>query len=188
MKLLETDRLILRPFEKTDLEDFYEYAKSPNVGPNAGWPPHDNVEGSEKILTTLIEEDEVLAIVWKESNKVIGSIGLHKDPVRSAQDVKMLGYVLSEDYWGKGIVTEASKAVINYAFQELGVFIISIHHYPFNQRSKRVIEKCGFTYEGTLRHASTIYNGNTYDTVCYSMTKEDWSILYTKNQVFPNIM
>lgn len=176
MKAMETGRLLLRPFKRTDLEDFYEYAKNPNVGPNAGWPPHQNRDESDKILRSFIEGDEVLAIVWKANNKVIGSVGLHNDRLRNTEDVKMLGYVLSEDYWGKGITTEAAKAVLAYAFEELRLAMVTVHHYDYNLRSRRVIDKCGFHYEGTLRHAITIYNGNTYDLVCYSLTGEEWSM------------
>lgn len=178
MKTLETTRLILRPFIESDLEDLYEYAKSPNVGPNAGWKPHESMDETKIILNDFIEKDEVLAIVWKENNKVIGSMGLHKDPIRSADNVKMLGYVLSEDYWGRGIVPEATKEVLRYAFTELNLSLVTVHHYPFNHRSKRVIEKCGFRYEGTLRHCVKIYNDNIYDLVCYSMTKDEWEKLY----------
>lgn len=178
MKTIVTERLILRPFLGTDLDDLYEYAKNPNVGPNAGWKPHESLYESKAILRQFMESDEVLTIVWKENNKVIGSIGLHKDPFRSADNVKMLGYVLSEDYWGRGITTEAARAVIRYAFSELNLYMVTVHHYSFNYRSKRVIEKCGFIYEGTLRHCTKIFNDNTYDVACYSMTRDEWKMLY----------
>lgn len=174
MNTLETDRLLLRPFEEADLQDFFEYAKSPNVGPNAGWPPHSNLEESRDILEAFMENEEVWALVLKESNKLIGSIGIHKDQLRSASDVKMLGYVLSEEYWGQGMMYEAAQAAIRYAFEHLDIVMLTVHHYSYNNRSKRVINKCGFQYEGTLRHCSKIYNGSVYDLACYSMTKEEW--------------
>lgn len=175
MKAMETGRLLLRPFRRNDLDDFYEYARNPNVGPNAGWAPHQSREESERILKTFIEGDEVLAIVWKANSKVIGSIGLHDDNIRrNTEDVKMLGYVLSEDYWGRGITTEAAKAVIAYAFEELGLAMVTVHHYDNNLRSGRVIDKCGFHYEGKLRRAVKLFNGNIHDLLCYSMTREEW--------------
>ena len=176
MKTLETNRVILRSFKVTDLEDFYEYAKNPNVGPNAGWPPHANREDSRKILTSFIENDEVWAIVLKENNKVIGSVGIHKDQLRTATDVRMIGYVLSEDYWGRGIMTEAAKAAISYAFETMGLSLLTVHHYIHNGRSRRVIEKLGFQYEGTLRHCSRIFDGSVHDLACYSMTQEEWKL------------
>lgn len=174
MKILETNRLILRPFEPTDLDDLYEYAKSENVGPNAGWPPHENKDETLKILNSFIEGNKVRAIVYKENNKVIGSIGVHKDHKREIESCKMIGYVLSEDYWGKGIMAEGVKAVIKHLFEEENLEVVSCYHYPFNTKSKRVIEKCGFVYEGTIRCSSEIYNGNIYDDVCYSITKNDY--------------
>lgn len=174
MKTLETERLIIRKFRQEDLNDFYEYAKNPNVGPNAGWCPHESIEDSAEILKIFIEGDEVWAIIDKQMGKVIGSIGLHKDHKRDNPDARMLGYVLSESYWGKGLTTEAAKAVIKYAFENMELGLISVYHYKDNNRSKRVIEKCGFVYEGTLRNASVLYNGNVNDDMCYSMTKQEY--------------
>lgn len=174
MKTLETQRLLLRPFQEEDLEDFFEYAKHPEVGPNAGWPPHQSKDDSRKILTGFIEQQEVWAVVLKESNKLIGSVGLHSDHLRSAPDVKMMGYVLSEEFWGKGIMTEAARAAIRFAFENLDIALLTIHHYSHNLRSRRVIEKCGFYYEGTLRRCSRIYDGSIHDLACYSMTRQEW--------------
>ena len=174
MPVLESERLIIRRFRKEDLDDFYEYSRNPNVGPNAGWKPHSSKQESREILRHFINNPSVWALVDKSTNKVIGSIGLHEDRKRDHQNAKMLGYVLAEPYWGKGLMTEAAKRMIKYAFEELRIDLLSVYHYPHNQRSKRVIEKCGFHYEGTLRQASTIYNGNIYDDVCYSLTKEEY--------------
>jgi ribosomal-protein-alanine N-acetyltransferase len=175
MKTLVTERLILRKFCEDDLNDFFEYCRNPNVGPNAGWKPHGSIEESLAILKEMIEKDEVWAIVDKSTNKVIGSMGLHDDKKRDSKRVKMLGYVLSEEYWGRGLTTEAAKEVIRFAFEELELELVSVYHYPFNARSKRVIEKCGFTYEGTLRYASTIYDGRVYDDACYSITRQEYN-------------
>lgn len=174
MKTLKTERMTLRPWRIEDLDDFYEYAKNPNVGPNAGWPPHKDKEASLKIIQSFIEKDEVRAIVYKENGKVIGSLGTHCDKKRDGVKARMIGYVLSEDYWGKGLMAEAVREVIRHLFEEEGYDVISCYHYPFNIRSKRVIEKCGFKYEGTLRYATRIFDGNVYDHVCYSITKEDY--------------
>jgi len=174
MKTLTTQRLILREFREEDLDDFYGYAKNPNVGPNAGWKPHESKEESLQMLRSFIHQKEAWAIIDKNANKVIGSIGLHNDVRRNNYRVKMLGYVLDEAYWGKGLMTEAAKRVIKYAFEDLNLDLISVYHYPFNIGSKRVIQKCGFHYEGTLRLADTIYDGSVYDIVCYSLTKEEY--------------
>ena len=174
MKELESERLILRSWTLEDLDDFYEYAKNDNVGPNAGWKPHESKEESEKILKSFIKNNEVWAIEYKENKKVIGSIGLHKDEMRMGIKAKMLGYVLSKDYWGKGLMTEAAKEVIKYGFEKEELDLISVRHFRFNDRSKRVIEKCGFKYEGTLRKGRKLFNDEVVDLVLYSMLKEEY--------------
>lgn len=174
MKLLETDRLILRDWKTQDLDDFYEYAKCLEVGPNAGWKPHACKEETEKILKSFMETCDTWAIQLKENNKVIGSIGLHKDTMRAGINSKMLGYVLSKDYWGRGIMPEAVNEVIRYAFEYEKLDLIAVHHFRFNDRSKRVIEKCGFKYEGTLRKGHKLFNDKIVDLVIYSLLKEEY--------------
>ena len=75
---LETDRLILRPWNMEDLEDFYEYAKVDGVGQMAGWNPHTSIQESKDILSSFIEEKNEFALELKENNKVVGSLGLEK--------------------------------------------------------------------------------------------------------------
>lgn len=119
-------------------------------------------------------DKEIRAIVNKENDKVIGSIGIHHDSLRKGVNSKSLGYVLSQDYWGMGIMTEAVRATIKYLFEDMKLDIVSCCHYPTNIRSKRVIEKAGFKYEGVLRQAKKIYDGSVKDHVCYSITKEEY--------------
>lgn len=174
MKILQTERTILRSWTMDDIDDLYEYAKDPNVGPSAGWESHESMEVSMEILKSFIEGNDVWAIEYKANGKVIGSIGAHIDGKRNGINAKMIGYVLSQDYWAQGIMSEVVKVVIRYLFKEENIDVISCYHYPFNNKSKRVIEKSGFKYEGTLRLASKIYDGTVYDDVCYSITKEEY--------------
>lgn len=174
MKTLQTERLILRPWQESDLDDFYEYARDPEIGPNAGWEPHTNREASRSILQLFVSQNEVWAIEHQQDGKAIGSIGLHMDRKRSGVNARMLGYVLARQYWGQGLMTEAARCAIRYAFEELQIDILSVYHYPHNMKSRRVIEKCGFRYEGTLRSASRIYDGTVMDDVCYSILKEEY--------------
>lgn len=174
MDTIQTRRLTLRTWEHKDADDLFEYAQSEEVGPNAGWPPHTNIEESTKIIEQFIKSDEVWAVVHKEHQKVIGSLGMHRDQKRPAIHCRMIGYVLSKDYWGLGIIPEAVKAVLEYAFDTLQLELVSVYHFPDNLRSRRVIEKCGFQFEGTLRKSTKIFDGTVYDDVCYSMTREDY--------------
>lgn len=174
MKILETDRLILRGWRQGDLDDFYEYAKDPDVGPAAGWKPHEKLEESQRVLNDFIKKQQVWAVVLKENGKVIGSVGLHDDEKRRLVNGKMMGYVLSKAYWGQGLMTEAAKRVIKYAFEDAKVDVLSIYHYPFNKASKRVIEKCGFKFEGILRCATKRFDGIIFDDYCYSILKNEY--------------
>lgn len=174
MKEIETQRLILKKWEMSDLNDLYEYGKDPEIGPLCGWKPHESGDESAVILDMFIKTDNVWAIVYKENGKIIGGIDLKKDVKRSCDDILELGYVLARDYWGKGLMTEAAEAVIKYGFEQMGLYGISCGHFPHNTRSKRVIEKCGFKHEGILKHSYKIFDGTVYDQVCYLITKDDF--------------
>jgi len=149
--VIETDRLILRAFAESDLDDIFAYASVPGVGEMAGWPCHQSIETTKTILQSFIDSKCVFAIYHKLDKKVIGSLGLHKPWIDREEQYKHLkakniGYVLSKDYWGQGLVPEAVKAVIEYGFNTLGLEAFSIEHFVKNGQSKRVIEKCGFTF------------------------------------------
>lgn len=147
---LETERLILREWNLQDLDDFFEYASIPEVGPMAGWPPHENKEISLEILKRFINGKKTFAIVYKENNKAIGSLGIEEYGLEDKltefipYQGRSIGYVLSKDYWGKGLMPEALKEVINYCFNDLNYDFLLSGHFDFNHRSCRVQEKCGF--------------------------------------------
>ena len=149
-KVIFTERLILRPFIQTDLDDFYEYASVEGVGEMAGWKHHENKEKSQEILNTFIAQDKVFAIVEKVSGKVIGSLGVEEYGLEGALTEfsnyygRELGFVLSKQHWGKGYMPEAVNAVVNYLFNELDLDFLTCGYYNFNTQSKRVQEKCGF--------------------------------------------
>lgn len=150
--LLETPRLILRAWKESDLDDFFEYASVNGVGELAGWPHHETKEITKKILKSFIEEKKVFAIVFKENQKVIGSIGIEcydaneVDESFEALACREIGYVLSKDYWGKGLMPEAVNEVIRYCFDDLEMDALFCAHFVRNPQSKRVIEKCYFQF------------------------------------------
>ena len=174
MDTMITRRLLLRPFQAGHLSDFYEWTSRPEVGPQAGWPPVASLEDAKSILGDFIKKGEAWAMVEKNSGKLIGSVDLHRDKRRNHNKAREIGYSLHPDYWGQGYMTEAVKAVVCYAFDKTDCLILSADHYPFNQRSQRVIEKSGFQYEGTIRMSFETDTGEIYDYVCYSMTKTEY--------------
>lgn len=175
---LKSNRLLIRPINHNDCYDMYEYAKKDNVGPNAGWSPHKSLDETKNIIMNMINETlvdnniGVFAIVFKENMKMIGTIGLHNYHEKNAS--ASLGYVLSPDYWGRGLMVEAVKTIITFAFDELSIYRLECSHYDFNQQSKRVIEKVGFVFEGISRKNKVLLNGNRCDTHNYSILKSDW--------------
>lgn len=169
MRTLETKRLILHAWRLEDAEAMFSYARGEKVGPRAGWKPHENVAESESIIRMFIEEDETWALALREEGRPIGSVGLHKT---REENVRELGYVLSEKYWGRGIMPEAAEAVLRFAFEELGLSKVTVGHFPFNMQSKRVIEKLGFSYTGYFEKAFERFDGVKMDECRYEMTKE----------------
>ena len=83
----------------------------------------------------------------------------------------MLGYAMSESYWGKGLMTEAAQAVLRFAFGPMALDLVSAYCYPHNLRSKRVLEKCGFAYEGRLAQSELRFDGALMDEECYVLLK-----------------
>lgn len=147
---IETERLILRPWRMEDLEDLYKYARVDGVGQMAGWQPHGSIAESRAILEMFIRDRKTLAVESREDQRVIGSVGL--EPLKPATGLdealqgREIGYVLSRDYWGRGLMPEAVEAVIDYCFRELDLDYLTCGHFNRNDRSRRVIEKCGFRY------------------------------------------
>ena len=149
--ILETDRLILRTWELKDLDDFFEYASVEGVGEKAGWEHHKSKDKSLEILKMFIEEKKVFAIVLKENQKVIGSIGIEELSEELDKDLdnllgRELGYVLNKDYWNKGIMKEAISKVVDYCFNTLKLNFLMASYFNYNIASKRVLENLNFKF------------------------------------------
>lgn len=175
---IETTRLILRPWTMADLEDLYEYASVPGVGEAAGWNHHRSVEESRQILQLFIDHRKTFAIVWKETGKVIGSLGIEK--IKDIPEIpehlqgRELGYVLNKAYWGRGLMTEAVDAVIRYCFGVLHYDYLTCGHFIQNDRSRRVIEKNGFQFLKMVSfetHYGTVEDTNLY--ILYAPKEEN---------------
>lgn len=154
---IETPRLILRPWRESDLEDFFTYARVPGVGEMAGWCHHESIEVTQKVLKVFMDGKDVLALELKESGRVIGSLGIHEndhDHVGADFLGREIGYVLSGEQWGRGLMPEAVRAVIDHCFRVLKYDYLLCGHFTWNHRSKRVIEKCGFTYLKDILHTT----------------------------------
>lgn len=149
---METERLILRKWKETDAEDLFKYARAPDVGPIAGWPPHRSVEESLDVIRNVFDGAECYAICEKENGKAIGAIELklngHTD-MTERDDECELGYWLGKPFWGRGYMPEAAKEIIRHGFEDLGMNTIWCGYYDGNRKSARVQEKLGFVYHHT---------------------------------------
>ena len=148
--MLETERLVLRRWEDSDAANLYEYAKDPDVGPIAGWPPHRSIEESRDVIRNVSHGKEAYAICRKTDGKAIGAIELklcgHTDMTDRGDECE-LGYWLGKPFWGQGIMPEAVKEILRHAFEDIGMTKVWVGYYEGNTKSKRVQEKCGFRYQ-----------------------------------------
>lgn len=173
MKTLETERLILRKWQKSDACDLFDIMKNTSVL-MGGWEPHLNIDTTVKVLDEYIESDERWAVTIKNSGKVIGSIRVYPDNNRGKFYAKSINFVLSEDYWGNGYMTEAIKQIIRFLFEEMNIDLLSAFHYSDNLKSQKVLENCGFEYEITIEQGCKRYDGQVFDAICYSILKSDY--------------
>ena len=177
--MIETERLILRRFRENDIDDFFEVTSNKKVCDMSGWIYVEDKLSAQVILKHQIENPHEFAIVWKENNKVIGTIELKEYNKNFYTNMEVidgameLSYLLSEDYWGKGIVPEAINAMMDYGFNTLQVPQILAGYFVNNPQSKRVQEKTGFKEVGQIDYEFILQN-KTETFVQTSMTKEEY--------------
>ncbi len=174
--LIETERLILKDLSMEDLGGFFEYASNKEVGSRSTWKPHESLEESRQILEEFVESGEFFGIHTRETGKFIGLVGLHEDELKRMprEKCREIGYGLHYDYWARGYMAEACREVVCYAFEDLGLEILTGYTSRGNERSKRVLEKIGLRYEGLLRKAWHNYKGEYKDRYCYSILREEY--------------
>lgn len=172
---LRTPRLLLRPWQESDLDDFYEYASVDGVGQMAGWLPHRDKEESARILKMFMDEKKTFALEF--GGKVIGSIGIEKYNEEQLLEMASLccreiGYVLSKAYWGRGLMPEAVQAVMAYLFATVQLDAIVCGHFRRNSQSARVQQKCGFHFLKVSPY--TTRYGTVEDSVRNVIYRQEW--------------
>ena len=174
---IKTERLILRRFQYTDNESMLKYwVSDPKVQSLYAEPVYSTKQQVEGLLDKYISSYERndyyrWAIILKETNECIGQIAFFM--VDSNNNFGEIEYCIGSLFQRKGFATEAAKAVIKYGFDKMNLHKIQISHKSKNIPSKRVIEKCGFVYEGTLR--DYFYEDGKYiDRLYYSILKNEW--------------
>ena len=162
---IETTRLILRPWLVSDANDLYALASDPDIGPIAGWPPHKSVDESAVVIETVLATPETYAVVLKETGELAGCAGFNAGEAATMPlgDGELeLGYWMGKPYWGRGIATEAARAVVERGFADLGLKRIRSCHFDGNDRSRRVLDKLGFSHVRTERDVECKLLGTTH--------------------------
>lgn len=175
--ILTTERLILRPWEETDAEDLYEYAKDERIGPAAGWPVHTSVKNSLDIIRTVLSAPETYAVCLKEDGKPIGSIGLMvgmQSNIGLPDTEAEIGYWIGVPFWGQGLIPEGVREIIRYAFEDLHLENLWCGYFEGNEKSRRVQEKCGFTYQYTNEDAEWVKMMDRRTEHISKLTREEW--------------
>ncbi len=172
--ILKTPRLLLRPWQETDAESLYDYAKDPRVGPIAGWPVHTSVENSRDIIREILSADETYAVTLMPGGAAVGSIGLLigersnlNIPVNEAE----IGYWIGVPFWGQGLIPEAVRELMRHAFEDLNLDVLWCGY--FNEKSKRVGEKCGFKFHHTENKEWPLINAVKIQHIT-RLSKDEW--------------
>lgn len=173
--ILKTERLLIRPWRQSDLDDFYSYASVDGVGQMAGWKPHKSKEESKIILDMFISHKKTFALEYQ--GKVIGSVGIEKYnethfPEFENKKCREIGYVLSKEYWGQGLMPEALKEVIRFLFENANLDVIFCGHFLWNEQSHRVQEKSGFKHYAFDTYETAF--GTTEENEVNILKREDW--------------
>ena len=174
--ILQTDRLLLRPWQEQDAENLYTYASDPAIGPSAGWPPHTGVENSRELIKFVLSAPETYAVCLKDGT-AIGSIGLKLNgstDMTDRDDECELGYWIGKPFWGQGLIPEAARELLRYAFRELGMGAVWCGYYEGNEKSKKVQEKLGFVYQYTTENLDVPLMNELRTGHTNLMTRERW--------------
>lgn len=183
--MIETERLIIRPWQENDAEALFKYASDPAIGPIAGWPPHTSVENSLEIIRTVFSAPETYAVVLKETDEPVGCCGIMYSNSLHTADMKQgeaeIGYWIGKPYWGQGLIPEAVKALLSRCFNDLELNAVWCGYYEGNDKSRRVCEKCGFKYHHT-NHDIVSPLGDRRTEHFYLMTKEDYHAIHINRE------
>lgn len=144
--VLETERLILRPWREGDAADLFAVASHPDVGSSVGWNPHKSVEESLNVIRTALNGEGMFAIILKNEGKAIGSVGLYRGK-QSLLDIPEnegeVGFWVGVPYSGLGFIPEAVSEVLSYGFEELKLPRIWCGYFDQSGSSKRFQPKSG---------------------------------------------
>ena len=178
--VLTTKRLILRSWQESDAKSLYQYAKDPEVGPCAGWPPHQSLEESLNTIKAVFNKPECYAVCLKEDNVAIGSIQLKlkgSTDMTARNDECELGYWIGKPFWNHGYISEAIQELLRHAFEDLAMNTIWCGYYEGNSKSAHVQAKAGFIYHHSCDDVPVPLMNEVRVGHTNFLTKEHWTTL-----------
>lgn len=166
---LETERLILRKITLEDAKDMYTYASNEEVTKYVTWDKHSSLSDTIDFINKFLPQyDAPWGIQHKENGRFIGTVHfVWWQPEHKSAEI---GYVLSKEYWGKGLITEAARTVITFGFESMNLVRIQARCFLENIGSERVMKKLGMSFEGINRKVMYV-KGNHKDLKMYSILK-----------------
>lgn len=164
--VLDGERIVMRKLTKADAQDMYSYSSRYEVTKYLLWHPHESLSYTKRYLDEVMRQYKAhnffdFAVVSKENGRMIGTCGFTRlDTLNHSAEI---GYVLSPDYWGRGMASEAVSMILRFAFCNLGLHRVEARYMPMNLASQRVMEKSGMLFEGVEREG--IYVKGSYQDV-----------------------
>jgi ribosomal-protein-alanine N-acetyltransferase len=175
LPIIETPRLILRKMRLTDADDLFAYARDPEVSRYLVWTPHQNIEETRGYINYVNSQyDKGLLEDWgieyRQSHTFIGTAGyFFWDVPHSRAEIH---YCLAKDYWHKGLMPEALRAILRFGFERMQLNRIEAKCFPENLGSEKVLKKIGMQFEGIMRQG--VYaKGSFHDMKCYAVLSSD---------------
>ena len=164
-RIIITERLILRPLTEADAPDVFEWVGDPVVNKFMPYPLYQNIDQVKQWIGQIKDEVDLFGFVLKNTEKVIGSGSVK---FKSEENAYELGYNLNRAFWNRGFATEASKAVIKWAYENMGAREFVARHANANSASGKVIRKCGFVFERYGQY-SKFDNSETFEASYYRL-------------------
>ena len=167
----------LRKWRLSDAEDLAAVLNNEKILNNLrdGLPfPYTEQDARDYIASMLSQdENETFAYAITVDDKAVGSIGAFRQSNIHRQTAE-LGYYLAEEYWGKGLMTEAIKKICKIIFDTTDILRIYAEPFTYNIGSRRALEKAGFALEGIMKN-NAVKNGKLLDMALYSLTRNTLS-------------
>ncbi len=184
-RIIETERLLLSHWSESDAEEEYLLARDPFIGKMCGgWTPPESAGEARETIKNVLMKEECYKITRKSDGKLVGCCEIMRSSRFSPNPLDPeIGYWIGRPFWGNGYAPEAVRALLARVFTDLDADIVYAGCYDINSQSKRVIEKCGFSYHHTNENLfSENLNSRNYRDLVYVMTYRDWESRTNENR------